>query len=135
MELQIQQARLVDAPVIADILKEAAAWAERAHERLWLESELEAEEIAADADAGQFFLAMHADTPIATVRYQLEDALFWPDAAEGEAAYVHRLAVRRRWAGRGVAAELLHWAARRACLLYTSPSPRDATLSRMPSSA
>ena len=26
-------------------------------------------------------------------------------------------------------------AAARACLLYTSPSPRDATLSRMPSSA
>ena len=26
-------------------------------------------------------------------------------------------------------------AGRRACLLYTSPSPRDATLSRMPSSA
>ena len=26
-------------------------------------------------------------------------------------------------------------AAKRACLLYTSPSPRDATLSRMPSSA
>ena len=25
--------------------------------------------------------------------------------------------------------------ARKACLLYTSPSPRDATLSRMPSSA
>ena len=24
---------------------------------------------------------------------------------------------------------------RKACLLYTSPSPRDATLSRMPSSA
>ena len=30
------------------------------------------------------------------------------------------------WAGR-------HWAG--ICLLYTSPSPRDATLSRMPSSA
>ena len=26
-------------------------------------------------------------------------------------------------------------AAIKACLLYTSPSPRDATLSRMPSSA
>ena len=26
-------------------------------------------------------------------------------------------------------------ALRQACLLYTSPSPRDATLSRMPSSA
>ena len=27
------------------------------------------------------------------------------------------------------------WVATRDCLLYTSPSPRDATLSRMPSSA
>ena len=27
------------------------------------------------------------------------------------------------------------WALDPACLLYTSPSPRDATLSRMPSSA
>ena len=28
-----------------------------------------------------------------------------------------------------------HAASRETCLLYTSPSPRDATLSRMPSSA
>ena len=28
-----------------------------------------------------------------------------------------------------------YWHLLRACLLYTSPSPRDATLSRMPSSA
>ena len=27
------------------------------------------------------------------------------------------------------------WAEVKSCLLYTSPSPRDATLSRMPSSA
>ena len=27
------------------------------------------------------------------------------------------------------------WEGSRCCLLYTSPSPRDATLSRMPSSA
>lgn len=116
MELEIQQAQLADAPVIADILKEAAAWAERVHERLWLESELEPEEIAADVRAGQYFLAAHRETPVGTLRYQLEDALFWPDAAEGEAAYVHRLAVRRRWAGQGVAAQMLHWAARRAVI-------------------
>ena len=28
-----------------------------------------------------------------------------------------------------------HWITKDSCLLYTSPSPRDATLSRMPSSA
>ena len=31
----------------------------------------------------------------------------------------------------GVSVDARHW----DCLLYTSPSPRDATLSRMPSSA
>ena len=29
----------------------------------------------------------------------------------------------------------LHWVAYKGCLLYTSPSPRDRTRSRMPSSA
>ena len=29
----------------------------------------------------------------------------------------------------------LYWHTKNSCLLYTSPSPRDATLSRMPSSA
>ena len=33
------------------------------------------------------------------------------------------------------AIELLNEANNATCLLYTSPSPRDATLSRMPSSA
>lgn len=114
MDIEIRQARVTDAPVIAEILQEADTWAEQTHERLWLESELEPAQIAAEVRSGEFFLAMHADAPIGTLRYQLEDALFWPDAADGEAAYVHRLAVRRRWAGRGVAAQMLSWAARRA---------------------
>lgn len=114
MEIAIEQADVADAAVVADILTEAAAWAERAHERLWLDSELELEQIVADVRTGRFFLAIHAAESIGTLKYQLEDALFWPDAAEGEAAYVHRLAVRRRWAGHGIAAQMLRWAAQRA---------------------
>ena len=30
---------------------------------------------------------------------------------------------------------IANWTSFNSCLLYTSPSPRDATLSRMPSSA
>ena len=37
--------------------------------------------------------------------------------------------------GKELIAQALHRHSPRACLLYTSPSPRDATLSRMPSSA
>ena len=37
--------------------------------------------------------------------------------------------------GFGIDHEVVRNIAREVCLLYTSPSPRDATLSRMPSSA
>ena len=40
------------------------------------------------------------------------------------------------WNDQGLLFDIaLHFGTLLACLLYTSPSPRDATLSRMPSSA
>ena len=44
-------------------------------------------------------------------------------------------AFRSAWGDADFRAELGSLLADYACLLYTSPSPRDATLSRMPSSA
>jgi hypothetical protein len=41
--------------------------------------------------------------------FQLEDPEFWPDAVPGEAAYLHRLAVRRRFAGGRLSSLLLDW--------------------------
>jgi GNAT superfamily N-acetyltransferase len=48
------------------------------------------------------------------IRFQLEDRLFWPDIPQTESAFVHRLAVRRRYKGRGVSTALLQWAVERA---------------------
>ena len=45
------------------------------------------------------------------------------------------LAVGGKPGQRGVIASASYEARAKGCLLYTSPSPRDATLSRMPSSA
>jgi GNAT superfamily N-acetyltransferase len=114
MDIEFEQATPEQAAVVADILKEAAVWAERNHGRLWVESELDAKHIQAEVEQGQFFLARCAAQYAGTVRYQLVDELFWPDAAGEDSAYVHRLAVRRQFAGRGLAAAMLHWAAQRA---------------------
>ena len=63
-------------------------------------------------------------------------------AEDREEIYISRL--REAVAIKGVSAwvenrpkivEMLEWAKSWACLLYTSPSPRDGLLSRMPSSA
>jgi GNAT superfamily N-acetyltransferase len=84
---------------------------------LWREGELEPDQIAADVAAGLFFLAEcstdGANDAAGTFKFQLEDSVFWPDASHDNAAYVHRLAVRRRYAGSGLSTELLRWAADR----------------------
>ncbi|HSG66348.1 MAG TPA: GNAT family N-acetyltransferase [Gammaproteobacteria bacterium] len=114
MDVEIEQATLEQLAIVAAILQEAAAWAERAHERLWVEAELAPDAIRREVEQGQFFLARSGRDPVGTLRYQIEDRLFWPDARGDDAAYVHRLAVRRCYAGRGVAAAMLRWAAARA---------------------
>lgn len=84
---------------------------------LWREDELERDQITADVEAGLFFLAEcsagGANDAAGTFKFQLEDPVFWPDVSHENAAYVHRLAVRRRYAGRDLSAELLRWAAGR----------------------
>ena len=84
---------------------------------LWREGELEPDQIAADVAAGLFFLAEcsadGANDPAGTFKFQLEDPVFWPGMSDDNAAYVHRLAVRRRYAGSGLSTELLRWAADR----------------------
>ena len=43
-----------------------------------------------------------------------EDPIFWPNAIAGEALYIHRLAVARRFAGHRFSHAMLDWAAREA---------------------
>jgi GNAT superfamily N-acetyltransferase len=121
--IEIRQATRQDAAVVQSILTEAAQWLEQTGRLQWRESELSPEAIAADVAAGLFFLAevYLAEVQVAensrdaagTVKFQLEDPLFWPDLTLPDAAYVHRLAVHRRYAGTGVSTALLAWAAER----------------------
>jgi GNAT superfamily N-acetyltransferase len=80
---------------------------------LWRENELQSARIAADVAGGLFVIAESSAEAAGVMRFQLEDSVFWPDAPQGEAAYIHRLAVRRRYAGTGVSTELLRWAVER----------------------
>jgi GNAT superfamily N-acetyltransferase len=116
-EIEIRQAMPQDVQVVSDILKEAARWLEQMGMPLWRQDELELERIAADVAAGLFFLAEDSGQSAGTMKFQLEDPIFWSDARHGEAAYVHRLAVRRRYAGVALSTALLRWAVARTSAL------------------
>jgi GNAT superfamily N-acetyltransferase len=64
------------------------------------------------------------------VKIQLEDGQFWPDVPRDESIFLHRLAVRRRFAGGGISSSLLSWAAGRARSLRRDYLRLDCEASR-----
>jgi GNAT superfamily N-acetyltransferase len=81
---------------------------------MWRDEELAAAHLATDVAAGLFFLAECSGEFAGTVKFQLEDPVFWPDVPQRDAAYIHRLAVRRKFAGSRVSVALMRWAVDRA---------------------
>jgi GNAT superfamily N-acetyltransferase len=108
--MHIRQARSPDAPAVAAILHEAATWLADRGTPMWRANELEVTRIAGDVGAGLYWLA-EAGEPAGTMRLQLSDPEFWPDVPEGSSVFLHRLAVRRQFAGGQVSSALLSFAA------------------------
>jgi GNAT superfamily N-acetyltransferase len=111
----IRQATSADADAIGETLTEAAKWVEELDGTImWVEGELEEDRVRPEADAGMFVVAEVDGRVAGAMRFQLEDRLFWPDLDGRDSAFVHRLAVRRAFAGQGVSTALLQWAVDRA---------------------
>ena len=85
-ETNIRQATPQDTETVAGILQEAARWLEQEGMPLWRESELAPACIAAEVRAGLFFLLEYSDDAAATVKFQLDDPIFWPDASRKDAS-------------------------------------------------
>lgn len=103
-----------DAEGVATVLQEAARWLEQSGKAMWRDNELTPARIAADVEAGSFHIAECEGQMAGVIKFQLEDLQFWPDVPQQQSAFVHRLAVRRGFAGGGISSALLGWAVDRA---------------------
>ena len=110
MRLSIRQATARDLDEVAVILREAADWLEERGMAMWREDELLPIHIAEDVRSGLFFLAECEGETAGTICFQFEDKLFWPDVRQDDSAFIHRLAVKRRFAGGEISSALILWA-------------------------
>jgi GNAT superfamily N-acetyltransferase len=117
MQITIRQTTPQETETVSSILNEAAGWLEQVGMPLWPREEISTERIAVDVAAGLFVFAEISGEQVGTIKLQLEDPEIWPDVPAGESAFIHRLAVRRRFAGLGISTALLDWAVRRTTLL------------------
>ena len=117
MDLTIRQATSADSETVRQILLEAARWLRDSGMEMWWEHELTAERISRGVESGLVYLAMYGDEPAGTLKFQLTDEQVWPDVPHDDSAFVHRLAVRRKYAGGEVSTALLQWAVDQAATL------------------
>ena len=100
-----------DISAVAAVIQEAARWIMTWRAQLW-DPELVGEAFVAPVIArGEMLTARAAGAIAGVVIVEPEDPHFWPDRPPGEAVYLHKLAVRRAYAGMGLPALLVDHAA------------------------
>jgi GNAT superfamily N-acetyltransferase len=130
VKLEVRRAREDELAVVSEILNEAAAWLATRGAGIWAPDELAVDVLAPDVRAGLYRIGFAGDAAVGVLRLTLDDPEYWPDADPFEAAYVHRLAVRRAWAGGGISSALLSAAAREAKSLGRRYLRLDCIVSR-----
>lgn len=112
--MDIVQAKIDDVETVSSILQEAADWLIEKGEKLWARDELSPDKISEQVANGMFYLAKIDGEFAGCVRYQLEDMEYWDDVPHSHSAFVHRVAVRRKFAGKDVAKQMIEWAKSKA---------------------
>jgi GNAT superfamily N-acetyltransferase len=106
--LEVRRVGREDVDEIVDVLSEAARWLISRGIRQWPDP-FPRDRVAALVERGDFYLARLDGETVGTVALMWNDPAFWGERP-ADAGYVHALAVRRAWAGRGFGGQLLDWA-------------------------
>jgi predicted N-acetyltransferase YhbS len=107
--VNVRRARREDADTVAALLDEATAWVNELGFSQW-PLPFPRDELAAAIDRGEVYVVEAEDgDAVATVTMLHDDPMYWGDRPP-DAFYVHKLAVRRDQAGRGIGAAVVEWA-------------------------
>jgi GNAT superfamily N-acetyltransferase len=113
-DIEIIQARPADAGLASSIMLEVAEWLKEQGQTLWFPDELTPEKLMGTINAGELYLVMMRNRLVGTVIFQLYDKTYWPDMPEGDAAYIHKIILRRSAAGQGLGDQIIAWAKEKA---------------------
>ena len=110
-EIEILRAEPADLDTVVSILEEAAQWIMAQGIDQWPATfpPQWRTRIVESIQRGEVHLARLDGQPVGTLTLQWSDRMVWGDI-EDDAGYVHRLAIRRAFGGKGLGRQLLGWA-------------------------
>lgn len=96
-----------DIDEVVRLMHDAAAWMSAKGTPAWDVARIDRTFAETFVLRSELLVASCSDGIVGCCTLSAEDPEFWPDALKGEAAYLHKLAVRRTHAGRGVSSALI----------------------------
>ena len=105
---QIMPATIDDLARVISILEDASAWLRDRGLDQW-PTRFAPDPIAQAIKRGEVFMALVEGQVAGTLTLQWADPTVWRGVPD-DAGYVHRLAIRREFGGRGLGYAMLHWA-------------------------
>ena len=107
----IKQAEEHDVLVIEEILLDAVTWMEKNKlQNQWDESSIKWNSLSKDYHINDFYIDYQNGIPVGCMAITDLDTKYWPEILKGESLYIHKLAVKRMSAGKGVSKELISFA-------------------------
>ncbi|MGA2615044.1 MAG: GNAT family N-acetyltransferase [Spirochaetia bacterium] len=109
-ELEI---RAGEVDLAIEVMQEVAQWCIESGNPMWSLGELTRGKLLRHPRAeDSFIVARSGGTPAASMILQWHDLLFWPMVKEYESGFIHKLCVRREFAGKGLSTALVGHAVR-----------------------
>ncbi|NRA25675.1 MAG: GNAT family N-acetyltransferase [Opitutales bacterium] len=107
MNFECQIAREENLDVVSSILTEAAQWQRESGAPRWKEEDLTPTRLRQKVRSGIYHIGFRCKDPAGVFSLESIDELFWPGFKDGDALFLHKLAVRRKFAKTGVSYDLL----------------------------
>ncbi len=108
--IEIITASEKDIPVIENILSDASEWLISIGKPLWSKERITWARLSVEFAVSDFQIALLDGQPAGCMAVVDYDPFFWPDVPKGQSLYIHKFAVKRFAAGKGLSTALLNHA-------------------------
>ncbi|MDX6765754.1 MAG: GNAT family N-acetyltransferase [Candidatus Methylacidiphilales bacterium] len=113
MQIDIRTANENDLHDVSEVLQQAAKWLEAKGQPLWTEQEVAPDKLRPDILSGRYVIARDPQgAPVGAFKLHEDEPEMWPDVPGQESLFLHKMALVRREAGKGLAQALIAWALR-----------------------
>jgi GNAT superfamily N-acetyltransferase len=107
----IKQANENDILTIEGILLDAVIWMKKSKlQNQWNEDSIKWDSLSKNYQINDFYINYQNRVPAACIAITDLDTKYWPKISQGKSLYIHKLAVKREFAGKGISKELINFA-------------------------